>query len=100
MLKNMKGSFDGYLDDAPDFFLEEGEDPINRLGYGIISYFSLIKTLMQLYFVLTLVNLPTILEFQSFSAYEGENMSFLTKFTLGNMGESKTKCIQLEMLTD
>jgi hypothetical protein len=22
-----------------DFFLDEGEDPINRLGFGIISYF-------------------------------------------------------------
>jgi hypothetical protein len=42
----------------PEF--EAGEDPINHLGYGIVSYFNLIKTLILIMFVLTLLNIPTM----------------------------------------
>ena len=38
------GSYPG--EDLFDFFLEEGEDAMGRLGYGIVSYFSLIYTFL------------------------------------------------------
>jgi hypothetical protein len=36
------------------------EDPINHYGFGIISYFSMIKGLILVFFVLTLLNIPTM----------------------------------------
>ena len=38
------GSYPG--EDVFDFFLEEGEDAMGRLGYGVVSYFSLIYTFL------------------------------------------------------
>lgn len=76
-----------------DFFLEEGEDPINRLGYGLVSYFSMIKTLMIFYGVLTLLNIPNLYNNSTWDAFSGEPMAFMTKFTIGNMGQSSQKCM-------
>ena len=38
------GSFPG--EEVFDFYLEEDEDAMGRLGYGVVSYFSLIYTFL------------------------------------------------------
>ena len=38
------GSYPG--EDVFDFYLEEDEDAMGRLGYGVVSYFSLIYTFL------------------------------------------------------
>ena len=38
----------------------EGEDPINHLGVGIVSYFTLVKCMMFIFLVLTLIHIPVI----------------------------------------
>ena len=55
-----------------DFFLEEGEDAMTRLGYGIVSYFSLIYTFMVIFFIILLLNIPVMMNNQSWLAFTGE----------------------------
>jgi len=43
--------------ESDDFELEEGEDPLGRLGAGIISYFTLIRLI---FFVLVCASIPSI----------------------------------------
>lgn len=46
-----------------DFFLEEGEDAMTRLGYGIVSYFSLIYTFLIVFGLITCLNIPVMYNF-------------------------------------
>lgn len=53
-----------------DFFLEEGEDAMTRLGYGIVSYFSLIYTFLMVFTLITACNVPVMYFFSTWSAFE------------------------------
>ena len=44
-----------------DFFLEEGEDAMTRLGYGVVSYFGLIFTFMLVFGMITAINVPIMI---------------------------------------
>ena len=44
-----------------DFHLDEDEDAMTRLGYGIVSYFSIIYTFMMVFFLITCLNIPVML---------------------------------------
>ena len=46
---------------VPDFELEEGEDAMTRMGYGVVSYFGIIHTFMLVLFLITCVNIPIML---------------------------------------
>lgn len=84
-----------------DFFLDEGEDPIGRLGYGVVSYFSLIYTMMLIFLLITAFFAPVIMNNMQWKAYEGEKMlSWTAQTTLGNLGASETRCSTLKMVGD
>ena len=55
-----------------DFDLEEGEDPIGRLGYGVVSYFSLIYTMMLIFALITLFFVPIIMNNMNWIGYDGD----------------------------
>ena len=44
-----------------DFLLEDGEDAMTRMGYGVVSYFGIIHTFMLVLFLITCVNIPIML---------------------------------------
>jgi len=44
-----------------DFFLEDGEDAMTRLGYGVVSYFGLIFTFMLVFGMITAINVPIMI---------------------------------------
>ena len=52
-----------------DFFLEEGEDAMTRLGYGIVSYFNIIWTFLMIFGLITLINVPVMYNNSSWSAF-------------------------------
>ena len=56
---------DGSLPGEPDldFYLEENEDPLGRLGYGVMSYFHLITTFLVIFFLLACVHIPMMYEY-------------------------------------
>ena len=53
-----------------DFDLEEGEDAMTRLGYGIVSYMQLIYTFLMIFFLLTIVHVPIMYNNSSWQAYD------------------------------
>lgn len=80
-----------------DFFLEEGEDPIGRLGYGIVSYFSLIRIFVFVFGFLTLAYMPLIMDFSTWTHFAGKGNLM---YTVGNMGGSMPKCMSFKLMTD
>ena len=44
-----------------DFELEEGEDAMSRMGYGVVSYFQVIHTFLLVLLLITCVNIPNML---------------------------------------
>jgi hypothetical protein len=83
----------------PDF--DEGEDPFLYLGFGIVSYFDLIKVLIWVFLILTLVNTPNIMIFQSYSNYSNDMVDRGSRMmTMGNMGFSTPKCVDTGMATN
>lgn len=84
-----------------DFFLEEGEDPIGRLGYGVVSYFSLIYTMMVIFALITAFFVPVMMNNYAWDGYKGEpGIGFATLTTIGNLGQSETRCSTFKFITD
>ena len=61
-----------------DFELDDDEDPMGRLGYGIVSYFGLIYTFLVIYFLLFVGHIPLMYNYAGWKAYEGEKQVSLT----------------------
>lgn len=80
-----------------DFDLEEGEDPLTRLGYGIVSYFTLIRVFMYVFGLLSLAYFPVMRDFSSWGALAHLGK---TAYTVGNMGGAITRCVSFRMTTD
>ena len=77
---------------------DDDEDPINMLGFGIVSYFNLIKGLILTFFILTLLNIPTMYIYATHSGFGKLSTSQMgNAVTLGNMGGSQTKCFSVGM---
>jgi len=53
-------------------YLDDFVDPIYYLGFGVVSYFDLIKTMIIVFSILSLANLPNLLIYQSYENYEGD----------------------------
>ena len=84
-----------------DFFLEEGEDAMTRLGYGVVSYFTIIYTFMLVFFLITLINIPVMFNNSNWTAYSGERqLSWTAQYTTGNLGQSTTRCLNVKMKTE
>ena len=43
-----------------DFHLDEGEDAMTRLGYGVVSYFNVIWTFLVIFTLITVLNVPVM----------------------------------------
>jgi hypothetical protein len=76
-----------------DFDLSPGEDPVGRYGYGIQSYFNLIRQMICLTFILTIVHIPLMRSYSSFSEINTDYNSL----SLGNLGQARTKCLNLKL---
>ena len=84
-----------------DFFLEDDEDPIGRLGYGVVSYFSLIYTMMCIFALITIFFIPVMRANMSWKAYDSDSrLGFTAKTTLGNLGASSARCTTLKLVGD
>ena len=59
-----------------DFVLTEGEDAMSRMGYGVVSYFGLIHTFMMVFFLITCVNIPIMINNSQWKAFA--SMEYIT----------------------
>ncbi len=84
-----------------DFFLEDGEDAMTRLGYGVVSYFGLIYTFMLVFAMITALNVPVMYMNSQWTAYEQyRQMSWWAQFTVGNLGASEARCLNVKMVSE
>lgn len=84
-----------------DFHLEEGEDAMTRLGYGIVSYFSIIYTFMVIFGLITCMNIPVMYYNSSWTAYESiRQLSWTAQYTVGNLGQSMARCLNVKMVSE
>jgi hypothetical protein len=73
-------------------------DPYNQLGYGFESYFKVLFNYSCIFLLFSVMMIPV---FNRYSQYDGLVMikgtddagRYWTKYSLGNMGFSGTKCI-------
>lgn len=73
-MSNIGGSDGNFNEASKPIFNEndDDDDPVNYLGFGIVSYFSLIKTLIFIFFVLTVVHIPILLSYSRYDNYTKE----------------------------
>jgi len=74
------------------------QDPYLLYGFGIVAYFDLMKMLMLLFTVLSLLAVPSIYLFSSYSGIP-DARGYAT-FSLGNMGYNGPECFQSPLATD
>ena len=53
-----------------DFHLDDDEDAMTRLGYGVVSYFGIIYTFMIIFFMITVFNIPVMYFNSQWHAFE------------------------------
>lgn len=83
------------LETKPKF--EKDEDPLNFLGYGMVSYFNMIQMFVVVFFVMTLLHLPNLYLFSKWSNYKGSKAGLTATTSIGNMGFATTKCVNTAM---
>jgi hypothetical protein len=83
----------------PEF--EDHEDPIDYLGFGIVSYFNLLKICIFTFLVITVLHIPVMKIYGSYNNYnEDANDRLFKVVSLGNMGFSTTKCSSSGLAAD
>ena len=72
-----------------------GEDPFAFYGYGLVSYFDLLRVMIWTFFFLSIFNFPLMYIYGSHNNYSNEAIDATPKYiSLGNLGFSTTKCIE------
>lgn len=71
------------------------KDPysIENLGWGIMSYFWLLDLLAKLFSVLSVFAIILAVLYKNSGNLELHHASYLSHFTLGNIGGASTRCI-------
>ncbi len=73
-LKSGQGNNDDdfltYRETKIEYDEETGEDPLNYYGFGVISYFELLKVLAVVFLILSLLHLPVINIYSSYHNYD------------------------------
>ena len=57
---------------------DENEDPISVLGYGICSYFDMIKNLVKIFVILTILNIPLMYWYSNYDAYKSDKLGIIS----------------------
>jgi len=88
-------------DEEFDFFLEPGEDAIGRFGYGMVSYFTLIKLMTFYFFFLSLAYFPLMLNYAQWKTHKSQELNSLASdYSLGSLGDNQIKCINTKLVSD
>ena len=74
---------------------------MNYLGFGVVSYFDLLKVMIFVFLVFTLLHMPIMRIYEEYDNFSDEVMEGkFNIFSLGNMGFSTTKCSSTGIMTD
>jgi len=82
-------------DDQPGdcaFDLEENEDPLGNYGYGVLSFFDLIRNLIYFFIFISLLYVPTMMHYTEWNGLQYK--SLIQEASLANFGMAETACKQ------
>jgi len=68
------------------------QDPYLSLGFGMVAYFSMLRALIACFVFFSLLAVPMIQTYASYSGLESGNNFAKTKFSLGNFGFTEHLC--------
>lgn len=77
------------------FDIDEDEDPLGNYGYGVLSFFDLIRNLIYFFIILSLLYLPLMMYYSEWNGVQNANNADIA--SLQNFGEAETKCKQYQM---
>ena len=83
------------MDEGHDdvFELSPGQDPMDRFGFGIVSYFLLLRNFLFYFLVIGVLSLPGIFEFNREGGVQSSiHRSFFESYQVANYGEAYRKC--------
>jgi hypothetical protein len=58
------------------------------LGYGFVAYFNFLEFIILIFSALTVLSLPSMYFFWNYRDADSENISWMTKLQMGNLGYS------------
>ena len=73
--------------------IESTDDIFNGYGYGVVAYFGLMRGLILAYLVMSGLAAVMMSTYHAGGALNGDRNSFITRYTLGNMGFVETGCV-------
>jgi len=73
--------------------IESTDDIFNGYGYGVVAYFGLLRGLIVAYVVMSGLAAVMMSIYGAGDALAHDRNSFITKYTLGNMGFVQTECV-------
>ena len=66
---------------------KDKKDPFLRLGYGLIAYRKLLRSLIVMFFLMSLIMAPAIYIYYKGTGFDQmENATWSARFSLGNLG--------------
>ena len=69
-----------------------GENPLSRLGYGIVAYVNILGTFAFMFLFFSLLMIPTIQGYKSGDAYDGDHFVGNANTMISNLGYSSVEC--------
>ena len=67
-------------------------DPFIKLGYGMIAYRNLLVALIMLFSVMSVIGAGMMYVNSTGSGYGNQDISFINRFVLGNLGYATVEC--------
>lgn len=83
----------GYKKQNGEFFEDDNRkdvgDPFDLFGHGIKSYFTMMKSLIVVFFIISMLMMPVMWKYYNGKAYNTEQENDIFKLvTLGNLGHA------------
>lgn len=92
--KDLEVSFQSPLlqkEDAEDEF-DANTDPYLSLGFGMVAYFSMLRSLILMFSIFTLISIPMMSTYKQYDGLSTGNNYSKTKYSLGNFGFTEYMC--------
>ena len=69
------------------------EDPLAQLGFGIVAYVHILKTMVLTFVIFTILFIPTMMNYKTGDNYAGDPRGGHASGMISNLGYSSVECI-------
>jgi hypothetical protein len=71
--------------------LENKDDKLSRLGFGIISFLKLLRNLAGMFILISVIHIPLVYMYSKGDFKSSTDL--FTAHSVGNLGQAETRCI-------